>query len=319
MPEVVAVGSAIRDEYLTLSNLPAADGGAFVRARREGFGGVAANVACACARLGRDSGTIARLGSDGDADAVEADLRERGVDTERVRRGEEPSTYSLVLRSGGERMVITGGEAAAALELREPDWPYLRGADAVVTNAYVPERVAAELVKARVAGEIDALAFDLSGPLAELRNRGTEPGTVDAAVRACDLFVVGEVALASYLEYHGVSRENAVSFLREQGLTRGALTRGAAGATLVTPEGTVDVEAFDVDVVDPTGAGDAFTAGLVDAWLLEGRPAREAGRFAAAAAALNCTGDGARGGLATRGEVEALSAGQPGNQNDRVE
>jgi ribokinase/sulfofructose kinase len=72
-------------------------------------------------------------------------------------------------------------------------------------------------------------------------------------------------------------------------------------------------------VVDPTGAGDAFTAGLVDAWLLEGRPAREAGRFAAAAAALNCTGDGARGGLATRAEVERLVTDQslgPGGETE---
>jgi ribokinase/sulfofructose kinase len=303
MTEVVAVGSAIRDEYLTLSNLPAADGGAFVRERREGFGGVAANVACACARLGRDSGMISRLGSDGDADAVEADLRERGVDTERVRRGEEPSTYSLVLRSGGERMVITGGEAAAALELREMDWPYLRGAGAVVTNAYVPDRVTAPLVATRERGDLPPLVFDLSGPLAELRDRGTEPETVDAAVGACDLFVAGEVALEAYLEHHGVSRRNAVSFLREQGLTRGALTRGADGARLVSPERTVNIEAFDVDIVDPTGAGDAFVAGLIDTWLLEGQSPTEAGRFAAAVAALNCTGDGARGGLATREEV----------------
>ena len=304
-PTVVAVGSAIRDDYLTLSNLPEPDGGAFVRERREGFGGVAANVACALARLDRSVGMVTRLGDDGDAPAVERDLRERGVDTTRVRRGEERSTYSLVLRADGERMVITGGRAAAALELREADWPFLRGADAVVTNAYAPDRVVQGLVEARAAGELEALAFDLSGPLAELRGRGTEPGTVDDAVETCDLFVSGEVALASYLDHHGASGD-AAPFLRERGLTRGALTRGAEGATLVTPEEAVEVAAVDVDVVDPTGAGDAFTAGLVDAWLLEGRPAREAGRFAAAAAALNCTGDGARGGLATREEVERL-------------
>jgi ribokinase/sulfofructose kinase len=65
----------------------------------------------------------------------------------------------------------------------------------------------------------------------------------------------------------------------------------------VPPEGTVEIEAFDVEVVDPTGAGDTRPlAGL----------SREAGRFAAATAALNCTGDGARGGLATRGEVEGM-------------
>jgi ribokinase/sulfofructose kinase len=66
----------------------------------------------------------------------------------------------------------------------------------------------------------------------------------------------------------------------------------------------VAVPAFDVDVVDATGAGDAFVAGLVDAWLLAGEPAAEAGRHAAAVAALNCTATGARGGLPDRAAVE---------------
>jgi hypothetical protein len=92
--------------------------------------------------------------------------------------------------------------------------------------------------------------------------------------------------------------------------TKGADPRGAAGTTLVTPERSVDIEAFDVEVVDPTGTGDTRPlAGL----------SREAGRVAAAAAALNCTGDGARGGLATRAEVERLiterSSG-PGGETD---
>ena len=70
----------------------------------------------------------------------------------------------------------------------------------------------------------------------------------------------------------------------------------------------IDVPAYEVAVEDETGAGDAYVAGLLTAWLGEGRPAAAAGRFAASAAALNCTATGARGGLATREEVESLVA-----------
>jgi ribokinase/sulfofructose kinase len=66
------------------------------------------------------------------------------------------------------------------------------------------------------------------------------------------------------------------------------------------------VPAFDVDVVDETGAGDAYVAGLIDAWLLGDRDPTAAGRFAAATAALACTAVGARGDQPTAERVEAF-------------
>lgn len=310
--EVVAVGGAMVDRYYRLTNLPEPDGGSFARESWRSVGGAASNVACAASRLGRSVGMVTRLGTDEDggydgAERVEADLEARGVDTAQVRRGEETGTYSLILLGpDGDRMVVTGGDSVRSLRLWAGDWPYLRGADAVVTNAYAPDPVVADLVAARETGDVSRLAFDLSGPLPELEGRGATPGTVDDAVAAADLFVAGEVALRSYCEHHGVDRADAPAFLRSMGVDRAALTRGEAGATLVTPERTVEVAAFDVEDVDATGAGDAFVAGLVDAWVLDDRPPRETGRFAAAVAALNCTGEGARGALPTREEVRVL-------------
>jgi ribokinase/sulfofructose kinase len=310
--ELVSVGSAIVDRYYRLSNLPEPDGGAFVRESREGFGGVAANVACAAARLGRDAGVVSRLGADGDADAVAANLREWGVDTDRLQYGEEASTYSIVLRDpAGERMIVTGGEAARSLALSAADLAYARDARAVFTSGYVPDRAVATLVDARRAGDLPPLAFDLSGPLAELEGRGTAPDTVDAAVGGADLFVADAVALRSYLDHHDApfgprETDRVVEWLRDRDVRRAALTRGADGAVLLAPGTVVEVPAYDVDVVDSTGAGDAFVAGLIDAWLLDGRDPAEAGRHAAAVAALSCTGDGARGGLPTREAVARL-------------
>ena len=314
--DIVSVGSAIVDRYYRLSNLPEPDGGAFVRESREGFGGVAANVACAASRLGLDAGVISRLGGDGDADAVARNLRERGVDTARLQCGEEPSTYSIVLRDpAGERMIVTGGEAARSLSLSDSDLAYARGARAVFTSGYVPDRAVAPLVAARADGDLPPLAFDLSGPLAELEGRGTAPDTVDDLVRNADLFVADAVALRSYLAHHDApfgprETDRVIEWFRDRDVERAALTRGADGAVLFTPETVAEVPAYDVAVVDSTGAGDAFVAGLVDAWLLDGRDPPDAGRHAAAVAALNCTGEGARGGLPTREEVARFREGR---------
>jgi ribokinase/sulfofructose kinase len=301
--DVVTVGSAVIDHIYTLSNPPEPDGGAFVHGYATAAGGVAANVASALAQLERETGIVTRLGAE--ATGIEADLRERDLDTARVRSGPEESSYSLVLRGpDGARMVLAGGRSVSNLRLTETDMTYLRGASVVFTSVYAPDPVVSWLVAARERGQVSTLVFDLAGPLSELGNRGTRPATIDRLLAVADLFVVGEVAARSYFD--GDAGETA-TLLAGGDIDRAAVTRGSEGALLVDGDSVVEIPAFDVAVEDTTGAGDVFTAGLIHAWLLEGSPALAAGRFAAAGAALNCTAEGARGRLPTRQDVRALS------------
>ncbi|MGM0449053.1 MAG: PfkB family carbohydrate kinase, partial [Methanobacteriota archaeon] len=98
----------------------------------------------------------------------------------------------------------------------------------------------------------------------------------------------------------------------EDGWPRAVLTHGADEVTVVAGGDRSEFEAFDVDVVDATGAGDAFVAGLIDRWLA-GASERDAGiaagvRFAAAAAAINCTARFTQPGLPDREAVDAFLA-----------
>ena len=81
-----------------------------------------------------------------------------------------------------------------------------------------------------------------------------------------------------------------------------AITHGAAGCTLLGPEGGCDVPAQPVPVVDDTGAGDVFAAALFVA-LADGREPVAAARFAHAAAGLSIGGRGVTA-IATREEIE---------------
>lgn len=69
------------------------------------------------------------------------------------------------------------------------------------------------------------------------------------------------------------------------------LKKGPAGASIYAYGDYFSVPAFKVKVKDTVGAGDSFDAGYLSA-ILEGAPPREAARFAAATAALTCTGTG---------------------------
>lgn len=85
-----------------------------------------------------------------------------------------------------------------------------------------------------------------------------------------------------------------------------AVTRGGDGALLVTAEGTETVPAFEVEVVDTTGCGDAFSAGFLRGMSL-GRTPREAAVLGCAAAALVAQGLGSDHGDFDLAEADEFS------------
>jgi ribokinase/sulfofructose kinase len=203
-------------------------------------------------------------------------------------------------------MIVNGGAAVPTPRFSGEDREYVRQADLAFTSAYAPDPVVADLVNAKKEEDDDwpPLVFDLAGPLSELEDRATRPETLDALLPVCDCFVANEVSARSYL---GEGPRGAIDTLRERGVRRAAVTRGTDGALLLTDAGEVlEIPAFAVETADTTGAGDAFTAGLLHGWLLDNRSPREAGRFAAATAALNCRAETAKGGLPTEAAVRSF-------------
>src|SRR5690606_21756589 len=85
------------------------------------------------------------------------------------------------------------------------------------------------------------------------------------------------------------------------------LTAGGEGAFWRSGDSSGQVPIFPVEVVDTTGAGDAFNAGLAVA-LAEGQPLDAALRFANATAALCVTRPGTANSMPQRSEVDALLA-----------
>ena len=313
-PRVTAIGAAAVDEWYAVSNLPEPDGGAFAHDVTAAPGGVGANVAVALDRLGRDIGLVSRVGDDAYGRRATAWLADTNVDTTHVTVGDEPTTRSLVLRDPtGERAIVTTGESFRSLRLDDATLARTLESEVVFLTAYTPDRVARRLFEAvvtRPAAERPALVFDLSGPVTELLGRGTAPETIHKYVSRADLFVAGGVAAPAYFG----SRASAVERLKRARTAEvgpAVLTHGAEGMTTIT-SGTVQrFDAFEVDVVDTTGAGDAFIAGLIDQWLLAtDAPATmdDAVRFAAAVAAINCTERSTQAGLPTRETVQQFLA-----------
>ncbi|MFC7323078.1 carbohydrate kinase family protein [Halorubrum rutilum] len=332
-PSIVAVGAAAIDEWYAVSNLPEPDGGAFASEVTTAFGGVGANVAVGLDRLGRDVGLVSRVGDDEYGRRARGYLAETGVDASRVAVGDDPTTRSLVLSApDGERAIVTTGESFRGLRLAPGDREAIAAADVAFLTGYTPDAVSRGVLSVvESTADPPALVFDLSGPVEELVGRGTEPGTVHRLLHRADLFVAGDVAAAAYFgsEAAAVDRIAAAQRARDgaaggtrsatpaaDGRPRAVLTHGADGMTVVAAGDSRRFDAFDVDVVDATGAGDAFVAGLIDRWVagsgsptgIEGDDLADGVRFAAAVAAINCTERFAQGGLPTREAVERFLA-----------
>ncbi|WP_435092812.1 carbohydrate kinase family protein [Halorubrum sp. N11] len=324
-PPILAVGAAAIDEWYAVSNLPEPDGGAFASEVTTAFGGVGANVCVALDRLGRDVGLVSRVGDDEYGRRAREYLADTGVDASRVSVGDDSSTRSVILSDPeGERAIVTTGESFRRLRLSEADRAALAATETVFVTGYTPDAVSrAVLDTVESAADPPALVFDLSGRVEELVGRGTEPETVHRFLHAADLFVAGDVAAAAYFGGPDAAVERVAAAQRGRegdgrdrsrlpvdDWPRTVLTHGADGMTVVADGAVTAFDAFDVDVADATGAGDAFVAGLIDRWIAgrEGAGVADGARFAAAAAAINCTSRFAQTGLPTRDDVEAFLA-----------
>ena len=231
-------------------------------------GGKGANQAVAAARLGATVAFIGCVGSDDVADEALAGLREAGVD-ERWLVGEAPTGIALItVDVAGETTIVVAPGANAELD---PDDLVLDGGAAVLCQQEIP----AETVQRAAA--LAPRFFLNAAPARE-------------AAPDAELTIVNRLELEALGERHGLV----------------CLTLGAEGAVLLEDgEEVARAEPPEVEAVDGTAAGDAFTACLVVS-LLEGRSRDESLRRACAAGALAASRPGAQPSLPTAEEVDAL-------------
>jgi sugar/nucleoside kinase (ribokinase family) len=132
------------------------------------------------------------------------------------------------------------------------------------------------------------------------------PGT-EELLQHIDIIIAAETfpsELTGLTDLGAALREMARRF--DPALT--CATLGPRGSLSLVDAKEVRTPAFDVHVVDTTGAGDAFRAGFIAGWLRGGENpnVHDVLRYAHGVAALNCRGLGARDGLPRHEEVQEL-------------
>jgi len=299
---VLVVGSANVDFTVAASRLPGVgetvSGGTLL----VNHGGKGANQAVAARRLGAEVRFVACVGDDASGRDIRAALQAEGVGVDGVMVTREAATGTALIvvdQQGRNQIVVAPGAnwrlSAEHVRSRAVDFAW------------------AQVVLCQLETPLDTLDVALG----EARRRGlvtvlnpapVRDGISDDVWRRVDYLTPneGEAARLSGVPVEDVRSAGAAArVLRERGVGTVIVTLGVQGSIACTAGGDVRTEAFPVNAVDTTAAGDSFNGALGTA-LAAGDALPDALRFASAAAALACTRRGAQPSLPTRAEVDRL-------------
>jgi ribokinase len=285
---VVVVGSVNVDLVVFVERLPAPGetviGGRFARHH----GGKGANQAVAAARLGAPTSFVGAVGRDDLGSAARAALEAEGIDVSGLTTldGQPTGVALITVDAHGENSIAVAGGANAALSPEVVEASLTRLAPGPGDVVLVGHEIPTATTRA-------ALASGRASSATTILNPAPAMGLDAATVALADIVTPNEVEFAVL---SGIGARPGTAVLA---------SRGALGARLEVGGEVVEIPAPVVDVVDTVGAGDTLNGALA-ASLAEGRPPPEAARRAVAAASLAVTRAGARAGMPTRVELEAL-------------
>lgn len=268
MPSVISFGAHIADALgWPFTAVPPGQQLAMLNRIKFTVAGTAAAPSVNLAKLGVDVATVGRIGDDSIGDFIRTTMQGYGVDTTHLTVDPHLQTSSslLLIRPDGSRPAL-----------------HVIGANAALTEDDVPWDAVAEAEVFHLGG-----AFILPGidgqPMARILKRAKELGcttTVDFLMspRPDAQELIGPAL--PYIDYLMPNIEEAgwlvgtedrsaiISWLHAQGVGCSVLTMGGDGVSLaVRGEDEVVLPAYDIDVVDTTGCGDAFTSGFISGLL----------------------------------------------------
>jgi len=310
-PKAVTIGIHIVDILgRPVSGIPDGQGIALLDEIRMTVAGTAAGTAIDMARLGLNVATIGAVGDDELGRWLTHKMETEGVDVSGLSIVDSAPTSATMLpiRPNGERPALHVKGANARLSLDHMDWDLIESADYVHFGG-------------------TCLLDELDGqPTAEILRRAQEAG----AITSLDMLGMPDADIdrlfgpvLPYLDYFlpneddillvsGQKNQNdALAWLRDHGVGATVVSLGADGASYVPADETeVRVPAYDVDVVDTTGCGDAFSAGFI-VGLAEGLEPAEAMEIGVASGSIVATGLGSDAGITTREDLSAFMAATP--------
>lgn len=305
MPDILVVGSLNTDLVVRAPRFPQPGETISGGDLQVIPGGKGANQAVAAARLGASVSMLGRVGKDNFGDLLLNNLKSNHVDSQLVQRDDASTgTAIIIVDSNGQNSIVlsagANGKVTSADIASFPDHKLL------LLQLEIPlETVLSAAQRAHENG------------LRVILNPAPAQQIPDALIALADFIIPNEteLGLLTGLPVNDInSTEEAARKLLEQGAQNVIVTLGSKGALIVTPTQVTHVDAYTVNVVDTTAAGDAFIGGFATKLLEsdsllsnvqeQSLALQRAVRYGCACGALATTKFGAQPSLPTKEDVE---------------
>jgi len=310
--DVVGLGSCTVDFFALVPKLIGGDEKVNAHRLEIHAGGVTANNLTQVARLGASVGWFGLIGDDANGKIILDEFAADKMDTSAIEvvKGEQSSLTWIPVDAHGERCIYMFPNVTAKItseHIRTRFAPYIQQSKHLHTEAsQLPLPPVLEAIKvAKEAGVRVIFDLDVDTNYFVEAGLGTEAELMEV-LRLTDVLKPCKAAarqLTGETDYEKCARK-----LRTFGPDVVAMTMGSDGSLIAGQDSVAYCPIYKVDVVDTTGAGDAYMGGLSYA-LLQNWSHERVVSFANACAALCCTKIGARA-MAALSEVNALIGSQ---------
>ncbi|WP_260705523.1 carbohydrate kinase family protein [Edaphobacter flagellatus] len=291
--DLVGVGLNATDTVIPLPHFPTAGSKVEFGAAKILPGGQVASTVVACQMWGLSTRYVGKIGDDSASDLHRSEFNRTGVEAHLLTVPNCASQQSFILVDrDGERTVLHRHDDALSLHPGDLNREWIVNARALHVDGWDTAAATLAATWAREAG------IPVIADLDELY-----PG-VEQLLEKIDYLIVSRdfpTRLTGEADLETALRRMQARF----GSTLTAATLGHEGVLAWDGKNIHHAPAYRVPVADTTGAGDIFHAGFIYG-LLQGWPLDRQLDFACAAAALNCTTVGARGGIKSVREIEEL-------------
>jgi len=294
--DVVGVGLNATDTFIPVAHYPERGSKVEFRSAKVLPGGQVATAMIACQKWGLRTRYIGKIGDDSASELHRAEFARHGVEAHLFIAPGCPSQQAFILvDDSGERTVLWKRDERLTLRREELRKEWVVNARALHIDGHDTAAAAIAASWARAAG------IPVIADVDELY-----PG-VETLLRSVDYLITSR-DIPSRLTEEPDLKKSLPALQKRFGSRLAAATLGEQGVLAWDGTQFHYAPAFHVKPVDTTGAGDIFHAAFIYA-LLQGWPLQRQLDFACAAAALNCTALGARGGIQSVDSIERLIAG----------
>lgn len=262
--EVIGFGALNVDKLYSVENIAGADEESFIKSSRDTPGGSAANTIIGLSKLGISTSIIGKIAEDDDGDLIEYNLAINEVFSNNLIYADKGNTGKCIgfVDSNGDRCLYVDPGVNDEIVIDEINPLNIMRCKIMHYTSFVGDSFKTQIELLEKLSDECILSFD---PGMLYVQKGYDE--IKPILDRCDILLINESELRLLFNDEESSLKQLASNLLNMGIGTIVIKRGSEGVFARNNEEECDVDVFECEVIDTTGAGDSFNSGFLYAFL----------------------------------------------------